>query len=498
MRLGVAVRVSVTNNTPGMIPAVVSTPASIRTARNHTPPAEKDRYVMSESPLEDVVSKQYEEWIYPDPIQDLTSWAQNNWQWFDPSHAFKVLWPEKTPRTGLDILIAGCGTNQAAVFAYNNPESRITAIDVSTTSLEHTEYLKNRHGLDNLTVQRLPIEEVGALGKDFDLIVTTGVLHHLVDPQAGMNALAPLLRKDGVMAVMLYATFGRQGVEMMQDVFRELGLGQSNSSIKTVREAIALLPDNHPVRSYLNIAPDLNFDAGVVDTFLHGRDCDYTVAECIELVENGGLAFQDMFMRSSYYPAPRKDTNGFLRSVEELPREKLWGVMERINFSNACHFFLATHPDRAPENYVLDFSTTDCLRYVPMFRYRCGADRSGVYRGLSQDANGNTRWSWALNIDDLEAELVLMIDGRRSIGEIAEAVYARKDDLGIGVNRVEIERQIRRMFQTLWRLDFITVDLSASAAPAKKAVAEKAAPAKAAPAKKAVAKKAPAKKAVAK
>jgi len=406
---------------------------------------------MSASPLQDVVSKQYEEWIYPAPIQDLTSWvASNQWQWFDPSHAHSVLWPEREQKLDLDILIAGCGTNQAAVFAYTNPDSKVTAIDVSQTSLDHTEYLKKRHGLDNLEVLRLPIEEVGTLGKTFDLIVSTGVLHHLADPQAGMNALAPLLREDGVMALMLYATYGRQGVEMMQDIFRELGLGQSSHSIAKVREAIAATPADHPVRSYLAIAPDLDFDAGAVDTFLHGRDCDYTVAQCIELVEQGGLAFQDMFLRSSYYPELKNEGVSFFRAVEELPREKIWGVMERINFRNACHYFLATHPSRPTKNYVIDFSTTDCFRYVPSFRYRCGLNGSVVYR------NG-----WSLDLDDDVTAILRLIDGKRSVGDILTEISPRKKELGLDVNQKELDRLIRRLFQGLWRTDFITVSTAA-------------------------------------
>ena len=405
---------------------------------------------MTASPLEDVVSKQYEEWVYPAPIQDLTAWTANNWQWFDPSHASTVLWPEKERRTDLDILIAGCGTNQAAVFAYNNPDATITAIDVSQSSLDHTNYLKKRHGLDNLEVLRLPIEEVSTLGKTFDLIVSTGVLHHLADPQVGMNELAKLVRPEGVVAIMLYAHYGRLGVEMMQDVFRELELGQSSHSIQKVREAVAITPQEHPIRRYLRLAPDLDYDAGVVDTFLHGRDRDYTIAECVELVENAGLKFQDMLLKTAYHPSPEAEGSSFLRAVEELPREKMWGIMERINFSNACHFFIATTPDRPVENYRIDFSTTDCFRYVPVFRYRCGLNGYAVYRN-----------NWSLGLNEAEATVARMIDGKRTIGEIAEETHSRKKELGLDVNRGELERLVRYMFQTLWRGDYIEVKTAA-------------------------------------
>jgi SAM-dependent methyltransferase len=99
------------------------------------------------NPKADVVTRQYERWRYPEPIQDLEAWLRSNWEWFDPSHASQILWPEREYRRDLDILIAGCGTNQAAVFAVNNPDAKVVAVDVSQPSLDHQQYLKDKHGL---------------------------------------------------------------------------------------------------------------------------------------------------------------------------------------------------------------------------------------------------------------------------------------------------------------------------------------------------------------
>ena len=154
-------------------------------------------------PRADVVSRQYERWRYPQPIQDLEAWLVNNWQWYDPVHAHRVLWPDRDYRPDLDILIAGCGTNQAAVFAYTNPAAKVVAIDISQPSLDHQQYLKDKYGLWNLELHLLPVEELPTLGLDFDLIVSTGVLMVMADPLSGMKALALCLRPDGAIGVML-------------------------------------------------------------------------------------------------------------------------------------------------------------------------------------------------------------------------------------------------------------------------------------------------------
>jgi SAM-dependent methyltransferase len=402
---------------------------------------------MTNSPLSDVVSSQYERWMYPQPILDLPGWLANNWQWFDPSHAHRMFWPDRDSRPDIDILVAGCGTNQAAVFAYTNPQSKVVAIDVSQPSLDHHAYLKDRYAMKNLELHRLPIEEVGSLNRDFDLIVSTGVLHHMAEPKAGMKALAGCLRPDGVAAIMLYAKYGRIGVEMLQGVFRELGLRQNDPSVLMVKDALATLSQDHPIKSYVSVAPDLEFDAGLVDTFLHGRERSYTVDDCLDLVASSGLVFQDLFLKSACYP-PMVSTSAFHAAVTTLPEQKQWSIMERVNIRNACHFFTACRADRPTASYRIDFASADALSYVPSLRYRCGLSGNQIFRP-----------NWSTNLDAVQVALAQHMDGRRTIREI---VAAAGKGLNQGRTPADLEQFAKTLFQSLWQLDFVAMGLRPS------------------------------------
>ncbi len=377
---------------------------------------------MSDDPRSDVVVRQYERWRYPRPIQDLEGWIAGNWEWFDPSHAHRILWPDRDYKPDLDILIAGCGTNQAAVFAYTNPAAKVVAVDISQPSLDHQQYLKDKHGLWNLELRLLPIEELSTLGQEFDLIVSTGVLHHLANPSTGVEALKSCLRKDGAIAVMLYAKYGRIGVEVLESVFRDMGLGQDDASVQIVKEVISVLSPDHPVQRYLSIARDLQAsDAAMVDTFLHGRQRSYSIEECVELVTSAGLAFQGLLLKAPYYPhdlfAPGTEA---AQAINDLPDAKLWSVMERIQTSNACHFFMACREDRPKKSYTIDFSADDSSNYVPMFRMRCGLAGSEIFRN-----------DWRMNLNAAQLPFVRGVDGRRTIREIAADVAqsgARRGD----------------------------------------------------------------------
>jgi SAM-dependent methyltransferase len=402
---------------------------------------------VNDNPRADVVTRQYERYRYPQPIEDLEVWLPDNWEWFDPSHAHRVLWPDREYKSDLDILIAGCGTNQASVFAFMNPDAKVTAVDISQPSLDHQQYLKDKHGLFNLDLNLLPIEELPSLGRDFDLIVSTGVLHHMADPQVGMNAIASCLRPDGAMGIMLYAKYGRAGLELLQQFFRDLGLGQNESSIATVRETLSLLSPDHLVQPYLRMARNMQSDAVLVDTFLHGRERSYTVDDCVELVATAGLEFQGWFMKAPYYPHQLfARSNAIYPAIDALPEPALWSAVERLNTVNACHFFMACRPERPKESYAIDFSTQASLDYVPLMRMRCGLARNDIFRT-----------DWRATLNSAQVPFLQQVDGRRTIGEIAASVHSEALQRG---TLTDVEKFARKLFQALWRLDFLSMALN--------------------------------------
>jgi len=392
-------------------------------------------------------SPQHDEdkWVYPTPIEDLEAWLDGNWQWFDPLHAHRVMWPSRDYRPDMDILVAGCGTSQAAVLAYTNPAARVVGIDVSEAALDHHRRLQDRHGLGNLEVRRVPVERAADLGEEFDLVVCTGVLDQLSDPVAGLRALAGVLRPDGVAAVMVFARYGRAGVEMMQTTFERMGLRPDEESLETVKAAIGGLPAAHPLRGYLSIAGDVQADAGLVETFLHGRNPSHTVADCLQMTDEAGLVFQDWFLRTAYYaPTLAEPGNLFYAAVKNLPDAEHWAAMERYKTANACHFFLACRPERDRGDYRVDFGAPGALDYVPQFRLRCGVRDGEIHRP-----------GWSLRLDPAHLALAELIDGRRSIGQIAAEVSS-----GGAVadgNPFELEYLALELFEGLWRMDFIAV-----------------------------------------
>jgi SAM-dependent methyltransferase len=406
---------------------------------------------VTEDPRADGVSRQYDRWEYPPPVTDLEDWTKDHWDFFDPFWSHRVFWPDRDYRPDLDILVAGCGTYQAAVIAYKNRGATVVAIDISRSAIDHHQHLKDKHGLDNLELHLLPVEEVSQLGRDFDLVVSSGVLHHTADPLAGLTALGQCLRSDGTFAVMLYAKYGRIGVEILESVFQDMGLSQDEASVERVKEALGLLPMDHPVVSYLRRATDLRSDGALVDTFLHSRQRSYTVAECLDLVGAAGLAFQGWFHKTPYYPHDLISPDSeFHTQLNLLPDTEMWSVMERLQSVNATHFFMACRPERPRQRYTIDFATDDSLDYVPVARTACLLSGDEIVSpGLK------------LKLNPVQLLFAQNVDGRRTIRQIVAQVAKRPDIAR--ADEAELRELGRRLCESLWRLDFLAMGLPSPA-----------------------------------
>src|ERR1700722_19898698 len=87
--------------------------------------------------------------------------------------------PLESRRPDRSMLVAGCGTSQAARHALMEPEARVTATDLSETSLRYTRDLQRKHDIRNMELHPLAIERVDGLGGTLDQIFAKGGLHHL-------------------------------------------------------------------------------------------------------------------------------------------------------------------------------------------------------------------------------------------------------------------------------------------------------------------------------
>ena len=104
-----------------------------------------------------------------------------------------------------EIMIAGCGTGRHAISTANRyAGSNVLAIDLSLQSLSYALMQAEKLGQSNIKFAQGDILNLDRLDRRFDLIESSGVLHHMNDPLAGWTTLRNLLKRGGLMLSLIH------------------------------------------------------------------------------------------------------------------------------------------------------------------------------------------------------------------------------------------------------------------------------------------------------
>lgn len=242
------------------------------------------------------------------------------------------------------ILIAGCGTGlQAIEMAFANPKAKVTAIDLSPTSLAYARLMAEKFEVTNIHFQLLDILAVESLKQSFDFIMCTGVLHHMDSPQLGLNAITKVLKTKGTMILGLYSTLARIELkEMKAQALAYLAMDEkklTKNDISLWRSKLTIEQQQLPRYCRQDIF-NLN---GVMDCLFHPQEAEYSPLEIESLLNKAGLTFEKMAI-------PARNRIVYKQALEKLynetPTESLasWHDFELNNpdfFKGMINFFVS-------------------------------------------------------------------------------------------------------------------------------------------------------------
>jgi len=397
----------------------------------------------------------YDHYPYPRPIDSLEKYRR---LWQDPQRRradYHLAWPARPYKEDLSILIAGCGTSQAAKHAVRWPAAQITGIDVSARSVCCTEELKRKHNLQNLQAHQLAIERVSELEASFDQIVCTGVLHHLADPDVGLRALRGVLKPDGAMHLMVYAPYGRTGIYMLQEFCRRTGIHATDADIRNLIEALGALPPGHPLENLLREAPDFRQEAALADALLHPQDRAYSIPQVFDFLERGGLTFGRWIRQAPYSPYC-----GVMAQIPQATRmaqltlPEQYAAVELFRGTMVRHSMVVYRNDSPRDPQPIRFAGDAWRDYVPirMPDTICIQERQPSGAAAVLINKTHTYRDLFLSVNLTEKRWLDAVDGNSCIGDIVEGRLLPNSQ------RIAQIDMARAFFERLWWYDQVVFD----------------------------------------
>ena len=188
------------------------------------------------------------------------------------------------------ILIAGCGTGQHSIeVASRFSNCHVTAVDLSLASLAYAKRKSNAVCSTNIDYLQADILHLHQMGKEFDIIESAGVLHHMDEPMAGWRVLVNLLKPGGLMNIGLYSASARNHIVEIRKEIKALGVGTSATEIRKFRQSLAGSRDeNHQL---LTESSDFFSLSTMRDLIFHVQEHLFTLPQIENCLIELGLKF---------------------------------------------------------------------------------------------------------------------------------------------------------------------------------------------------------------
>lgn len=190
------------------------------------------------------------------------------------------------------MLIAGCGTGMDAISsAATIRGAKITAMDLSLTSLAYAKRMAADFGIGSIDFRHGDILALPGKGLEFDVIQAYGVLHHMRDPLEGWRILTDCLHEAGLMRIALYSEIARQPVVAARELIAARGYPATTEGIRECRRELLALPDDHPAKPVTREGSDFFATSTCRDLLFHGEEHRFTCLQIADMIKELGLEF---------------------------------------------------------------------------------------------------------------------------------------------------------------------------------------------------------------
>jgi SAM-dependent methyltransferase len=192
---------------------------------------------------------------------------------------------------GAVVLEAGCGTGQLTNFLGLAGQRTVFGGDICLNSLRLADGFRQQQGIENVGFLQMDLFRPPFRDDSFDMVISSGVLHHTSNARAGFEALLRKVKPGGLILIGLYNYYARLTTLLRGRVFARFGKA-------------AYFLDRRLIAGRYNEA---RWQAWFRDQYQHPHETRHSIDEVLAWFDESGVVFLSSI--------PRADGGSFTRNT---------------------------------------------------------------------------------------------------------------------------------------------------------------------------------------
>ncbi len=279
--------------------------------------------------------------------------------------------PQMLTGKRLRIVDIGCGTGENTVALPRFfPQAEVFGADINPASLDMATKLARRTGAPVQLVHcditsNLAEKLHEASPEPFDLVCSSGVLHHLADPRVGFSAVRQVIRPNGLFFCFMYTHYGRREEMAIKSLLDEVlpgnvsmkarsaalaelrltNLHMLRNGIKTIRRRLRLGPSFRPLE-VLRVILNRNRLVHESDTYSNPCEHLYRFGELRTLLADTGWDFVALAKHAGLPTTPEEHTRrpAELALLRRMPQDAMYDYFAFFYEVSGFCFFCRPRP----------------------------------------------------------------------------------------------------------------------------------------------------------
>lgn len=206
------------------------------------------------------------------------------------------------------VLDAGCGTGEKSLYMAGLGTRQVIGIDLSSASIRHAQQNAASFGIRNVEFINGSVLELPFADRLFDIVHSSGVLHHTPDPYGGFREVVRVLKPGGVVIVCLYNRYADWLYHIEKGLVCFLAGDDLDRRVQVSKRLFGFRERKLAARE------NIDLETRLYDKYAHPQASAHSIGEVLGWFRKNGVEFRGVYpplnLKATLRIVARRDSKG--------------------------------------------------------------------------------------------------------------------------------------------------------------------------------------------